>query len=101
MTLTAGTTAVAYADKGQLDRAIQDYDQAIRLNPNDADAFTNRGVDYADKGQYDRAVQDYNQAIRLDPNSAKAFTNRGRAYRALGEQASRLGLMRTSLVLTI
>jgi len=33
----------AYVRKGQNDRAIQDYDQAIRLNPNFADAFYNRG----------------------------------------------------------
>src|SRR5580698_3461390 len=33
----------AYARKGQYDRAIEDLDQAIRLNPNDAVAFNNRG----------------------------------------------------------
>jgi tetratricopeptide (TPR) repeat protein len=36
----------AYARKGQYDRAIEDLDQAIRLNPNDAVAFDNRGATY-------------------------------------------------------
>src|SRR5580693_1748094 len=39
----------AYANKGQADRAIEDYDQAIRLNPNFAEAFNNRGAAYAGK----------------------------------------------------
>jgi tetratricopeptide (TPR) repeat protein len=34
----------AYSDKGDLERAIQDYDQAIRLNPQYATAFNNRGM---------------------------------------------------------
>lgn len=71
----------AYSQKGDYDRAIQDYDQAIRLNPGHAIAFSNRGVAYARKGDYDRAIQDYNQAIRLDPKHADSFSNRGVAYR--------------------
>ena len=59
------------------DRAIEDFNQAIRLNPNYAAAFHNRGLAYDDKGQYDRAIEDFNQAIRLDPNDAIAFYNRG------------------------
>jgi tetratricopeptide (TPR) repeat protein len=64
-----------------------DYDQAIRINPNDAVAFLNRGVAYAYKGQYDRAIQDCDQAIRFDPNFAVAFSNRGLAKRAKGDSA--------------
>jgi tetratricopeptide (TPR) repeat protein len=71
---------VAYASKRRLDRAVQDYDQAIRINPNDALAFGNRGNYYAVTRQYDRAIQDYDQAIRINPNFADAFYNRGRAY---------------------
>ena len=37
---------LAYYAKGQHDRAIQDYDQAIKLKPSYADAFNNRGVAY-------------------------------------------------------
>src|SRR5215475_10165435 len=76
----------AYAGKGQYDRAIQDFDEAIRLKPNDAIAFYNRGRAYAaGKGQYDRAIQDFDQAIRLKPNDAIAFYNRGFAYARKGQ----------------
>jgi lipoprotein NlpI len=60
-------------------RAIQDYDQAIKLDPNDATAFNNRGRAYNDKGQYDRAIADFNEAIRLDPKYRSAYFERGLA----------------------
>ena len=44
-----------YAMKGQFDRAIADFDEAIRLDPKNADAFYNRGNAYAEQRQYDRA----------------------------------------------
>jgi tetratricopeptide (TPR) repeat protein len=56
---------VAYDNKGQPDRAIEDYDQAIRLNPNHAKAFYNRGVAYTIKRQHDRAIEDFDHAIWL------------------------------------
>jgi tetratricopeptide (TPR) repeat protein len=77
----------AYGRKGQLDRAIEDFDQAIRLNPNDAVAFSNRGAAYARRGQPDRAIEDYDQAIRLNPDYATAFYNRGFVKRAKGDFA--------------
>ena len=67
------------------DKAIEDCSQAIQLNPNGADAFSNRGGAYRAKGQYDRAIEDLNQAIRLNPNLADAFYNRGIAYRRKGQ----------------
>jgi lipoprotein NlpI len=73
---------IAYFDKGDHDRAIQDYTQALRLNPNFAAAFNNRGNAYAAKDDYDRAIQNYDQALRLDPNDALACNNRGNAYAA-------------------
>ena len=77
----------AYDNKSEYDRAIQDYDQAVKLNQNYAKAFSNRGLAYYNKGQYDRAIQDYDQAIKLNPNDAKAFRNRGLAKAKKGDKA--------------
>lgn len=71
--------------KGDYERAIQDYDQAIRLNPRFAKAFCNRGTTYAGKSDYDHAIQDFDQAIRLDPSFALAFSSRGLAYDKKGD----------------
>jgi tetratricopeptide (TPR) repeat protein len=78
---------VAYRLKGEHDRAIADYAQAIRLNAKFTAAFINRGVAYDHKGDYDRAIQEYDQAIKLKP-SAEAHFNRGNAYLGKTQYAS-------------
>jgi tetratricopeptide (TPR) repeat protein len=67
----------AYMAKEKYDSAIEDFDQAVRLNPNYAAAFVGRGAAYVAKGQVDSAIEDYDQAVRLNPNSAAAFVGRG------------------------
>jgi tetratricopeptide (TPR) repeat protein len=76
---------IAYRDKGEYDRATQDYEQAIRLNPSYANTFNSRAIAYFNQGQHDRAIQDYDQAIRLNPSHVHAFYNRGNAYLAKGQ----------------
>src|SRR5215475_15617591 len=68
-----------YRLKGDYDRAIADYAQAIKLNPKLVAAFVNRGVVHEKKGDHDHAIQDYDQAIKLKP-SIEAYFNRGNAY---------------------
>ena len=76
---------MAYLHKREYDRAIPDFDQALRLTPNDADAFDSRGSAYAHKGDYERAMQDYDQAIRLNASLADAVHNRSLAYAHEGD----------------
>jgi lipoprotein NlpI len=75
----------AYRNKGDNDRAIQDYDQAIGLDPNNAYPYNGRGIAYQRKGDNDRAMQDFDEAIRLDPDFAAPYNNRGVVYRMKGD----------------
>ena len=75
-----------YDNLGQYEKAIKDYDEAIRLDPQRAVAYYNRGFTYDNLGQYEKAIQDYDEAIRLDPQDALAYYNRGVAYYQLGQQ---------------
>ena len=52
--------------KGELDVAIADLSEAIRLDPKDASFYKNRGYAYDQKGDLDKAIADYSEAIRLD-----------------------------------
>lgn len=75
---------LAYKSKGLWDRAIADYDEAIRLMPELVFVFNNRGNAYYYKGQFDRAIKDFDEAIRLKPDFSEAFSNRGNVYRKKG-----------------
>ena len=68
------------------DAAIVACNEAIRLNPKDAGAYLNRGVEWSAKGDNDRAIADFNEAIRLNPQYANAYYNRGNAWSAKGDK---------------
>lgn len=75
-----GSRGVGYYSKGDYDRAIQDTDQAIRLNPNEPSFYYTSGLAYKKKGNFDRAIQDFDEAIRLNPTFERAYYDRGNAY---------------------
>jgi len=68
-------------------RAIADYSEAIRLNPEILGPFFNRGTIYLQQADYGRAIADFSEAIRLNPREAAAFEKRGRARRMIGKAA--------------
>jgi tetratricopeptide (TPR) repeat protein len=70
---------VAYRLKANYAQAIDDFNEAIRLEPRNANAFNNRGVAYRNMGDLDHAVADYDQAILIKPDYVAAFYNRGLA----------------------
>ena len=55
------------------------------MNPNYAEAYTNRGGTYSFKGEADKAILDCSKAIELSPNYAGAYNNRGVAYKNKGD----------------
>src|SRR5262249_48403667 len=70
---------------GELDQALVDLDQAVRLGFSDAGAYNERGLVWYDKQRYDRAIADFNQALKINPNLAAALVNRGMAFRSKGD----------------
>ncbi len=82
-------TAQQWFERGfavaDVDEQLRFYTEAIRLKPDYAEAYTNRGVARRAKGDVDGALQDYTEAIRLKPDCVEAYTNRGVARRAKGD----------------
>ena len=81
-TLYYNRAAIYQAD---LDRAIADYNEAIKADPEFAFPYNARGNAYRAKGEYDLAIADYNEAIRLLPRFEAAYLSRGAAWQATGD----------------
>ncbi|MGR4000698.1 MAG: tetratricopeptide repeat protein, partial [Alphaproteobacteria bacterium] len=75
----------AFQEKERDDRAIQDFNEAIRLDPENPIAYYNRGNIYEKKDGHDLAIGDYDKAIEINPYYANAYSNRGNAYSEKGE----------------
>jgi tetratricopeptide (TPR) repeat protein len=83
--------AVAYSNrgaalstKGDDDKAIEDLNEAVRLDPQLAMAFNNRGLAWQKKKKYDQAIQDFTAALDIDPKLYIAL--KGRALAWLGKR---------------
>ena len=76
----------AHRDKGETEKAIVDFDNAIKNSHNlHAYYYSARGNLYRDaKRDYGKAISDYSEAIRLDPKLSEAYLDRGRAVRCQG-----------------
>jgi len=72
--------AGAYQNLERMELAIEDYTQAIRLNPASAMAYHDRAVCLAHLKENDRALADYNQALALAPDNPLSWNGRGVIY---------------------
>ncbi|WP_316225171.1 tetratricopeptide repeat protein [Bradyrhizobium sp. SZCCHNS3052] len=71
--------------QGDLEGAVADFDEAIRLAPRNADLYHYRAKDLVRMGRFDRALGDYERAIRLDPHNPMLFHDRGLAFQRKGD----------------
>lgn len=66
-----------YSRKGMVDKAIEEFKTAIRLQPNYADAFHNMANIYLQTGQIDLAEANYKKALSFNPNIWQSRLNLG------------------------
>ncbi|CAD8114220.1 unnamed protein product [Paramecium primaurelia] len=91
--------AILFSEQGQKEKALLDYNTAIKLNPNDAEVYYNRAILFSEQGQKEKALLDYNMAIRLNPNDAEVFINRGNLFYQQGEKEKAIQDYNKALVL--
>ncbi|WP_349509519.1 tetratricopeptide repeat protein [Rhodopseudomonas sp. AAP120] len=77
----------ALARSGQLDRALVDYDDALRLDPKQPDVLNARGEVWRLKGDRPKALLDFSAALKLQPDHAGARAN----HKSLAAELERLG----------
>ncbi|PSP03916.1 MAG: hypothetical protein BRC54_11510 [Cyanobacteria bacterium SW_7_48_12] len=70
---------------GNYQKAIEDADQALQIDPNLAKAYLNRSAAHLGLGEYQKAIEDADQALQINPNLARAYFNWGLAHYQLGE----------------
>ena len=68
-----------YLDK-KYDAALENFLEAVELNPNSGSAYFGTGTTYSEIGQYRKALEDLNKSIELNPNFAGAYLNRGMVF---------------------
>lgn len=83
--LTRGDAAIAGND---LDRALREFEEAVRLNPQLASGYAKIGEVHKERGDYTTAVSYLSEAVRLDPFDFKSTMSLGEVYERLAAHAA-------------
>ncbi|GAB4287560.1 MAG: hypothetical protein Fur0025_21130 [Oscillatoriaceae cyanobacterium] len=79
------TRGLERARTGDKQGAIQEFNSAIKLNPNNAEAYYKRANALYDMGDYQDAINDYTAALKINPSYVNSYFNRGLTYYEMGK----------------
>ncbi len=68
----------------RVDEALESYDRALAIEPDNAEALNNRGLLLHELQRFDEALESYNRAVAVSPDFAKVLNNRGNTLQAIG-----------------
>lgn len=77
--------ADALEKSGELEKAQDDYANALTIDPNYPGIYFNRGINFLHHGYYDRAIEDFTTVTKLTPEDIDTYINRGNAYLKKGD----------------
>ncbi len=78
-----------FQNKGEVGKAVADYNSILKIDPNYSDAYFNLGyINSVMSANYKEAIKFYSEAIRTNDQYAEAFFNRGVCYEKLGDKAA-------------
>lgn len=95
---THNNLGLAYEESDQLDKAVEQYELALAMNPLLADAYYNLGIALERKGLVEAAIEQYRAAIKIKPDSDAYFNlgnllmNQGKRYEAMSAYEAALSL---------
>jgi len=86
-------------NESQVSEGIAEFNQSLKVKPNDIGAYIDRGWSYSELGQYKLAVADLTRAIEICPGSSEAYCKRAWVYITVGQ--FRKGLTDANLALSL
>ena len=93
ITVAWGNRANYYRDLGQVQKALNDYSEVIRLAPDKPNAYNSRGKLYfnsSNRRDWPQAMEDYKKALSLEPDNAEYMTNLGAIYAKMDDRSNAL-----------
>ncbi len=91
--------AFAHIGLGEMERALECYDAAVRLGNADADLWNDRAFALLEMGRFSEARESAEKALELDPKHYAALCNLGKAELELGQAAKALELAERAIAL--
>jgi tetratricopeptide (TPR) repeat protein len=79
---------IAYMERGEYDKAVEDYTVTIRLKPELEEAYNNRAIAHSSAGRYDEALKDLDTALAIGPEKVRVYLNRAFTHVLLDDCAS-------------
>ena len=79
------TLGCLYSEMANVTKAIELFNEALKLNPKSTEAMLNMGATLKDIGEIDNAIKYYINAIKIDENCFNAYGNLGCSYTSIGD----------------
>ena len=76
---------VSNLNTGKPEKALEDFNRAIKIDPQLAGGYLGRANTLNTMGRYEESIEDYDIVLEIDPKLANAYINRGSAYSHLEE----------------
>ena len=77
----------AFHSQGEIDKAIYQYRQAVKVKPDYAEAYNNLGAAFESQNKFDEALNCYRQTLKFKPDNADIWYNIGNAFQNRGKFA--------------
>jgi tetratricopeptide (TPR) repeat protein len=75
----------SHLNAGKPEKALEDYNRAIKIKPQVAAGYLGRANTLNIMGRYEEAIEDYDITLEINPKLANAYINRASAYSHLGK----------------
>ena len=76
----------AYLEKNMIDKAVEEFEASVEIQPLYAEAHSNLGFAYECKGLYEKAIAEYNKALELNPRLLRTYRNMTNLYLKMGDR---------------